>query len=172
MRLLPYDTLTIETTAPLEVARERLTAQVATPSFQPFQFGQADQDKPYEGKVGNRGFSISRCIQGRNSFLPQIEGRFEPQTQGCRIYLSFQLHPLVLVFLGLWFFVWYGAVVPIFIALVLQGELQGKSAKNLGFAVLFLLAPLAFLVIGWYAFWLEVKRSRREMQQIFLGEVI
>lgn len=60
----------------------------------------------FRGQLKSGTFNISRIIDYRNSFLPDIKGTFHPQNDGTRITLSMRLNPFVAVFMA----VWLGAV--------------------------------------------------------------
>jgi hypothetical protein len=51
--------------------------------------------KPFEGTVTPNGFTISRVIHYRNSFLPILNGRFTPTPTGTAITVHMTIHPLV-----------------------------------------------------------------------------
>ncbi|MEB3336687.1 MAG: hypothetical protein VKJ46_04440 [Leptolyngbyaceae bacterium] len=156
MKLLPRDTFTLSTADSLPVVLQRLTAQVEAPKG--FRFSR--QHAPYEGTVSEQGFQINRIIHYRNSFLPVIRGRFEPEAKGTLIYIQMGLHPFVMAFLGFWVLAWYSGVIP----MILLG------AMPVAIAALFAGIPLLMLVIFGIAFWTEAKRSRRELTQILQGE--
>ena len=57
---------------------------------------------PFEGELGWDVFTIKRCIQYRNSFLPKIKGSLETHQAKTKIILQFSLHPFVLIFILFW----------------------------------------------------------------------
>jgi hypothetical protein len=158
MKLLPYDSFTIQTRDPLPLVRQRLKAQVEDRRIR---FGFSRSHAPYEGTVSETGFKISRIIHYRNSFLPVIRGHFETQLDGTTaIQIQMGLHPLVMTFLGFWCLFWFGTIIPI----VLVGAIPVKGA------LLFIGLPLIVLVVFWWAFWWEADRGRRDLIKIFGGE--
>ncbi|MBD0346790.1 MAG: hypothetical protein ICV63_18590, partial [Coleofasciculus sp. Co-bin14] len=118
---------------------------------------------PYEGTLSSSGFEIHRIIHYRNSFLPNIRGRFESLADGTLIRVTMRLHPFVTAFLLFWFLAWYSATIPMFLFGVLSGDVTRE-------ALLFLGMPIVLLVAFWGAFWCEANRSRRELMQIIQGE--
>src|SRR5437763_11727576 len=58
---------------------------------------------PFLGTVGRSCFRLRRDIRYRNSFLPLIWGRIVPSPRGSRINVTMFLHPLVAVFMIIWF---------------------------------------------------------------------
>ncbi|MEO1486866.1 MAG: hypothetical protein AAFU57_14055, partial [Bacteroidota bacterium] len=57
---------------------------------------------PFEDELGWDVFTIKRCIQYRNSFLPKIKGSLETYQTKTKIILLFSLHPFVLIFILFW----------------------------------------------------------------------
>ena len=56
----------------------------------------------FTGKIDAQSFRIKRRIRYRNSFLPLIWGRITPIPTGSRISVTMFMHPLVIVFMGVW----------------------------------------------------------------------
>lgn len=157
MKILPYDTFTVVTPDPLPIVLQRLSENIETTKM--FRFSR--DHAPYQGTLSEQGFQISRIIHYRNSFLPIIRGRFEPQPNGTAIHLKMSLHPIVMGFLGFWYWTWYGAVIPMTLAGVVPGLM---AAAVIGL-------PIAVLVIFLVAFWTEANRSRNELTQILHGRI-
>ena len=100
LKLLPYDTFTVQTRSPLAAVVERLSARVEPRKL--VRFPHHRNHLPYQGEVTDIGFSISRIIHYRNSFLPNIEGRFENHASGTLVKITLSIHPLVGIFIGFW----------------------------------------------------------------------
>ncbi len=158
MHLLPYDTLTLQTTDSLAILLERLTAHIEVQKN--FRWSFSRNHKPYAGTLSETGFEIHRIIHYRNSFLPMIRGRFEPSPEGTIVHITMRLHPFVIAFLIFWYLAWYSFSIPIGLA----------GAIPTIFAFQFLGLPIAILIVFWIAFWTEAHRSRRELTQIILGQ--
>src|ERR671916_3058888 len=105
MQLLPYATFSIQTQEPLSAVIEKLDAQIEAPRA--FRWDFSRNDAPYEGTISSSGFEIHRIIHYRNSFLPNIRGRFESSAEGRLIRVTVKLHPFVIAFLLFWYSVWY-----------------------------------------------------------------
>jgi hypothetical protein len=132
-----------------------LQEQVEAPKIR---FGFSRHHAPYEGTVSETGFKISRIIHYRNSFLPVIRGRFEPQVDGTTaIHIHMGVHTFVIAFLGFWCSIWFGISIP----LALIGNLIG---------LIFICIATAILVGFWLAFWTEADRDRHALSKILLGE--
>jgi hypothetical protein len=99
MPLLPYQTFTLDTHLSVNETYARLRS-VVEPRRR-FRWS-AGEGRPFEGEVENDGFAITRIINYRNSFLPQIRGRVIPTPTGARIEGTMRLHALVLAFLIFW----------------------------------------------------------------------
>ncbi|HEY9639972.1 MAG TPA: WD40 repeat domain-containing protein [Coleofasciculaceae cyanobacterium] len=159
MRLLPYDSFTLQTPDPLPIVLERLATQVESEKLIRWQFSR--NHLPYEGSYSEAGFKIHRIIHYRNSFLPIIRGQFETSRLGTTVHITMRLHPFVTVFLGFWYLVWYGFSLPIWLT----------GAMPTAFALQFLGLPVLILLIFWIAFWAEASRSRHDLTQMILGQV-
>lgn len=158
MKILPYDTFTILTCDPLHIVLQRLNAKVEAKKI--FRF--STEHAPYEGKISEEGFQISRIIHYRNSFLPVIQGRFEIQNKQTLIHIQMKINPFVVSFLGFYFLLWYSAVIP---AILMIGTMPTHMAVTL------VVMPILMLIICYAAFWLEANRSRTELSQIIQGQL-
>lgn len=161
MRLLPYDSFTIQTIEPLPAVLEKLNSHIEAPKLR-WTFSR--NHLPYEGTLNHSGFEIRRIIHYRNSFLPKIRGRFEPASPGTLVHITMGLHPFVTAFLLFWCSIWYSISIPFFLA----GAFSGDVNPFLAFQ--FIGMPIVILFAFWCAFWYEANRSRWELTQIIHGE--
>lgn len=157
MRLLPYDTFSIQTPDRLPTVLERLATQIEPEK--PFRWQFSRNHLPYEGTCSEAGFQIRRILHSRNSFLPMILGRFESSPSGTLVHITMRLHPFVIAFLVFWYLVWYGFLIPIWLT----------GAMPTIFALQFLGLPIAVLGVFWATFWAEASRSRHDLMQMILG---
>ncbi len=164
MQLLPYDTFSIQTPKPLSDVIEQLKINIEAPKGLRWSFSRSHA--PYTGTISNSGFEIRRLIQYRNSFLPNIRGRFESLSDGTRIRVTMGLHPLVMIFLLFWYSVWFSISIPYFLFGALSGDIQIFTALQ------FVGLPIVLLFVFWCWFWYEANRSRQELTQIILGEAL
>ncbi|MCA9227000.1 MAG: SRPBCC family protein [Planctomycetales bacterium] len=155
MKLLPYDTMTIHVPLPVESVKELLRQHVAPVRW----FRRVTKRVAFKGQVSESRFKISRSIEYRNSFLPFLDGTFEPEAEGTTIHVRLTLHPLVVAFLCCWFgslvLFAIGNIFPLF----RDGEPTILFAVG-GFAVFSALLTLV-------GFWAEVPKSRRLLSEIF-----
>ncbi|HBB34504.1 MAG TPA: hypothetical protein DC064_22620 [Cyanobacteria bacterium UBA9273] len=159
MKLLPYDSFTIQTRDPLPVVRQRLNERVEAARIR---FGFSRNHALYQGTVSEVGFKITRIIHYKNSFLPVIRGSFQQQVDGTTaIYIQMGPHPFVMAFLGFWYLAWFSGTIPIILVGGIPVEVAG----------LFIGLPILMSVVFWWAFWFEADRSRRELTAILVGEV-
>jgi hypothetical protein len=56
----------------------------------------------FVGTIDGHTFRIRQVIRGRNSFIPLIWGRIEPNQSGTRINVTMLMHPFVFVFMLFW----------------------------------------------------------------------
>lgn len=154
-KLFPKDSFTLHSDLSAEAIAAQLTHAIAlapavrTPWNRP--------KTPYSGKVTPTGFEAIRVIHYRNSFLPQVRGQFEPLSpSGTAVHITLAPHPVILAFLAVWYFHWYG----ISLLALFTGGMPGAIA------LLFLGLPLVIGFAFWAAFWTEAKRSRRDFAQL------
>lgn len=158
MNILPSRTFTLKTTAPLVQVKQRLAKHIEEPKLVRWQFSYAHA--PYQGTISDTGFEIRRIIHYRNSFLPNIQGRFELLPVGTAVHITMQLHPLILAFMAVWLGIWYTATVPM--------TLFGGLSPLMGIGMLGM--PLVVCGIFLAAFHYEADRSQRELTQIVTGQ--
>jgi len=159
IKLIPYESFTLQTSDPVSRVREKLAASIAAP--QPLRWFRSRSHVPYTGNLDETGFEIRRIIYYRNSFLPIIRGQFEPTAQGTAIHIKMGLHPLVIAFLVAWGSIWYSVL----LLMVLAGAVPGEVA------IACFTIPLVVLAIFWGAFWYEVRRSRQDLVNLLIEEI-
>jgi len=164
MQLLPRDTFTIQSHKSLPEVIERLKEHIEAPKAIRWHF--SHNHAPYEGTISSSGFEIRRIIDYRNSFLPNIRGRFDSSSAGTRIRITMGLHPFVTAFLIFWNSVWYSVSIPHFVFGALSGDIDTFIAMQ------FVVLPIVLLFVFWCWFWYEAHRSRQELEQLLLGEVL
>lgn len=101
MKLLPYDSWSIESPLDVQTLVTGMTERIEPRKL--FRGFSTLGHTPLQGTVSTDGFSASRIIHYRNSFLPMLYGKFTPNQQGTTIRIKMMLHPFVLAFLGVWF---------------------------------------------------------------------
>lgn len=159
MKLIPYETFTLQTSDSISRVREKLAASIST--SKPLRWARSHRDASYQGKLYETGFEIRRIIYYRNSFLPTIRGQFEATAQGTAIHIKMGMHPLVTAFLIAWGSIWYGFL----FLMVLAGAIQSDVA------IACFTIPLIVLAIFWGAFWYEVSRSRQDLVNLLIEEI-
>lgn len=120
--------------------------------------------KVFQGNVYDSNFTISRIILYKNSFLPQIKGSINTDTDSTTIGIKMYLHPFVIVFMILWFLVVTVGCFASAIAFV-NSLNQGNAFRP---EVLIPFGMLAFgICLCTVPFWIEVKKARNELDRIF-----
>ncbi|QIZ72295.1 hypothetical protein [Oxynema aestuarii] len=161
--MFPHEHFTIVTALDPDAVRQRLSTVVEPPKTFRWQWG--NPDKPYQGEIGDRSFKISRIIHYRNSFLPVIDGRIEPNGTGSKISINMKLHPFVLVFMLVWLSM-VGQIPAMFLMGILFALFtdQKEQVPIDSESYLFLLFPLGMFVFGCglplIGFWPEARKSK------------
>lgn len=111
---LPYRHISINTSLSLEAVTNILHTAVTseTPRFLlPFK-----EKKPFWGTISDHTFKIQRRIIYRNSFLPILNGQLISTDHGITIQIQMLMHPLVMLFMTVWFapLVLGGLMIPLF----------------------------------------------------------
>jgi len=68
----------------------------------PYRFTDKPMLRPFEGEVREDGFTISRVINYRNSFLPVIEGKVVAKGDGSELHVELRPARAVRLFLSIW----------------------------------------------------------------------
>ncbi|CAM3062455.1 hypothetical protein DRF59_17130 [Chryseobacterium flavum] len=158
MKYLPFERITYRTNLSEQEIITRLSGFV-----EPRKYGfRRSYVKDYEGFVNEKNFEISRIIQYRNSFLPQISGIIQKNNYGTEIEVTMKLHVFVFIFL----LFWCSIAIGIFIMI---GSTEKKMSVEFFMPLLMLLFVYALTMIG---FKVESKRSKEYLKKSFEAEII
>lgn len=102
--------------------------------------------KPYAGKVDAQGFAIKRNVRYHSPSLPHIEGKFERQDTGTKIIITMRFEYLAIIACTS-FFLWF-----LYLAISYND-------------FTFLLIVAAFYLVLFIWFWIEVSRSKEDLQK-------
>lgn len=92
MRILPREEYKIQT--PFSKDKAESVMRLKT-TKEKYRFGRTNPDKLFHGEVNDDNFSISRIIQGRNSFLPVVRGKILECGKGAKLIMEFTVDPAV-----------------------------------------------------------------------------
>ena len=115
----------------------------------------------FEGTVTQAGFKISRIINGRNSFLPVIIGKFATSQSGITVAVKMRLHAFVAVFLCFWFG-GVGVGILDFLAALVTG--RDKNFVDLSLVCCMLIFGYVLVMAS---FWSEVKKAKQLLKEMF-----
>jgi hypothetical protein len=139
MLLLPYERFVIRTRLDPNTVLSRIDG-IMERSIGWFGLLYANEGKPYHGKLEDNRFELNRNIHFRNSFLPVIKGRVNPDVQGSIILVAMRLNFCVMIFLTIWFGgLFYG------LCSGLMEIIQAGTFAITGYAFL----PLGLLLFGY-----------------------
>lgn len=160
--LLPFETLKINTPLTFSEVLERLDEIVEPPKIFRITLFKRPA-KPYEGIISGNTFKIARIVNGRNSFLPAIQGEIHPQAPGCFIKISMSLHKIVIIFMIYW--LWTTGSIGMF---ALFAWFVDRSVGTI------FLVPLGMFVFGWLLclipFRIEAKSATKFLITLFAEE--
>lgn len=161
MKYLPYEDITYKTNLSEQEVLTRLSGFV-----EPKKFGLGrNYIKEYEGSIDNNSFEISRVIQYRNSFLPQINGRIQNGNDGVKIQLTMSLHAFVSFFL----IVWCSFALIFFIGVSIKAIREKEISVELFLPLCMLLFVYALTMVGFKS---ESKKSKEYLRRSFEAEII
>lgn len=160
--LLPFETLNITTSLTFSEVLERLDEILEPPKIFRLTLFKRPA-KPYEGTINGNNFKIARIVNGRNSFLPVIQGEIHPQTPGCFIKIGMSLHKFVIIFMIYW--LWATGSIGLF---ALFAWFVDRSIGPI------FLVPLGMFVFGWLLclipFRIEAKSATKFLLTLFAEE--
>ncbi len=132
MSILPFEKLTIHTDLTPEQIKEKLE-QFVEP-YQMFRNTFKQPNKPYNGKIQETSFRITRNINYRNSFLPVIKGKIMPNDygKGSQINITMSLHSFVIVFMTFWLFMVGGGGISLLFLMISSGKFMLEGLIPVG----------------------------------------
>lgn len=161
MKYLPFERISYNTKLPEQEVLRRLSNCV-----EPKRFGfRKVSDKEYEGDINDNSFDISKIIQYRNSFIPQIKGTIQKNNQGTQIEVTMQLHVFVFVFL----IFWCSFALLFFIGIGIRDIENRKISVELLIPFFMLLFVYALATIG---FKIESNSAKDDFKKRFEAEII
>lgn len=165
-RILPYENYTIVTHLTPEEIVEKLIVNVQPKREIVFSFKPVQITKPYEGEVYKNGFKINRCIDYRNSFLPEISGNFSSFLGKTEVNISMRLFTLVKVFAILWLSV----VGIVCIGIILSYIFLANNLSKIQFSPA-ILVPFGMFIFGCLLFTIpfkiESKKAKEFLNKLF-----
>ncbi|QJB31310.1 hypothetical protein HF324_07995 [Chitinophaga oryzae] len=169
MKFLPIERYTLLTKLSREEIKARLEANVEPKSTRlqvRIGWSKPRTTKPYQGAVSTNGFYISRIINYRNSFLPEIRGEVSHEIVHTAVKIDMQVSWFVRVFMLFWF----GAVVAglvLCVGAIINGSRAGDKFDP------FLLVPFPMLIFGYLlvrlSFQYEVNKSKKFLRDLLQG---
>jgi hypothetical protein len=165
MKFLPYEKMVFHSNLKEDEVKKKLVNVTEPIKGCRFQLVRFNSTSKYAGEINGSSFQINRIISYRNSFLPQIIGKIEPQISGCTIRVIMRLHLFVLVFL----LVWLGIVGLVAVSMIIAAILFDSNNQLFFF-------PLGMFIFGCLlsilAFKLESSKSKKDLKTLFETENI
>ena len=165
MKLIPYETLTINTSLNPSEALHKLQTVIESKRIFRWWFS---AHKPYEGAINGDHFTVSRILGYRNSFKPIIHGKIQQEINGCSIYVTLRLDRLVAVFMAIWFGLVFIGFFSFLVNFIGSVALEGKWQPNLTSPMLISFGMLVFgygLMMGGFIF--ESAKSKAFFRKLF-----
>ncbi|NER36720.1 MAG: hypothetical protein F6J93_22510 [Oscillatoria sp. SIO1A7] len=116
-------------------------------------------EKPYEGEIGEHSFKISRIINYRNSFLPQIAGRIQPNGAGSEVEITMNLKGLVIGFMLFWLGMVLQFGILFLAAMISEGKFEPAGLIPVGMFVFGCFMPFVGFVP-------EAKKSKQFLTEL------
>ena len=102
---MPFYTYQFEVNLPPQIVSEKLQAVTEKRAGLFLLGGYAGNEASsnlFWGSVRDTSFALTRRINNRDSFQPQVFGRIQPSGVGSKLRVIMYLHPLVAIFMGFW----------------------------------------------------------------------
>ncbi len=165
MKLIPYETLTINTSLHPEEALHKLQAVIEPKRI--FRWW-LSAHKPYEGVINGDQFTVSRILGYRNSFKPIIHGKIQHEINGCSIRITLSLDRLVILIMAIWFGLVFISFLSFLVNFIGSATPEGKWQPNVVPSALISIGMLAFgygLMMGGFIF--EAAKSKAFFRKLF-----
>jgi hypothetical protein len=170
-QFLPVEFYTLVTKLSVEAVHARLEEKISAKKKFKFSATLNKYSKPYEGVLNKNSFTISRVIDYRNSFLPEITGRISNQLGQTHINVKMQPAIFVLVFISLWM----GFVTITCLGIIIIGIIKFNYFIQHGVSPAILI-PFVLFVFGscltYFAFKPESKKSKEFLANLLQGEEV
>jgi hypothetical protein len=141
-KILPFENYVLTTKLSVDEVLNRLSNNIE--NKQGFSFSNLSRTytKAYTGKIIGTTFTMTRNINYRNSFLPEITGQITTYLGQTQVNIKMRPVISVLVFISLWL----GIIGLVCIGILLAGIFQFKQVIQNGFS------PMLFIPFGMFAF--------------------
>lgn len=160
MKYLPFERITYSTSLSQQEIIKRLS-DVVEPKKISFR---RNYTKDYVGSVDTDSFDISRVINYRNSFLPQIYGNIQNNNYGTEIQVTMTLDGFVFLFTIGWCL-----MASSFFVFILMKGIRGEAIAVEFFIPLMMLLFMYGLTMA--GFKIESKKSKEYLRKIFEAEI-
>jgi hypothetical protein len=141
-KFLPFENYVLTTKLSVDEVLNRLANNIE--NKQDFNFSNLSRtySKAYTGQIIGTTFTMTRNINYRNSFLPEINGQITTYLGQTQVNIKMRPMIFLLVFISLWL----GIVGLVCIGILLAGIFQFKQVIQNGFS------PMLFIPFGMFAF--------------------
>ncbi|OAD90781.1 hypothetical protein A7A78_13795 [Aequorivita soesokkakensis] len=163
MKFTPSVKIELTTLLSQEEVRKALTENLQPKEIQTFIIKKPKTDKIFEGYFHEDCFQIQRIITGKNSFLPQINGRIAPHLNGTKLIAELKLPAFVVAFMILWV-----GVLSLGFILSVVGSFNHDEGSS------FIVIPLLMVVFGigmaYFGFTTEKNKAITELKKILKAQ--
>lgn len=164
MKLIPIEKFTLVTELSKSTVIEELNSSIRLKQNVAFRNTNVESEKKFEGIVFENNFKITRIINYKNSFLPEITGTIIEKSNGSEIEVELKVTSLVKVFMILWFGgVSFGFIVTLIVAIIGDGAIYTCL-----FPLFMLLAGFGILKFG---FSIETKKSKADLIEVVQAKI-
>lgn len=156
MKWVPQHRFEIQSPLAPKAALDALKAHVEERAmFRVGMWPSSKNDTRFQGEITADGFSISRIIGYRNSFLPVVTGKVHGGGSRSTIAVDMKLHSIAVLLL-----------IAIMIPFLLAVSVLAFAPDAMGMLSLLLLPALAYGGVLW-GFWFEAEKQERVLREIF-----
>lgn len=166
-KLLPYENFNFTTKLSTTEVMDRLSKNVSPKSTNVFSFNR-DMSKPYTGKIYTNTFEISRVINYKNSFLPNINGTLTSFLGKTEVEIKMKPFTAVIVFMAIW--LGFVGIACIGILIYIFMNLSNFSF-SFGIIIPFIMFIFGCLLCT-IPFKMEAKKSKEFLFKLFEAQII
>ena len=102
MKIIPSDKIEILTSLSTQEVRKILAENIRPNKGLKIRFNKSQEKELFEGNFEQDRFEIQLIITGRNSFIPQIKGKIQPNINGTKLVADLKVRTFVIVFMLFW----------------------------------------------------------------------
>jgi hypothetical protein len=164
-KILPFENYLLKTNLSADEVLGRIKNSIE--NKKPFRFSilKDDYTKPYTGQIIGRTFKMTRNINYRNSFLPNIYGQITSFLGITTVKIKMRPNMIVLAFISLWLGTVGLICITILFGVLFKSKFIAKDTPLIALFMPFLMFATVYLMT-YFGFKVESKKSKKFLDEI------